>query len=148
MNKGIYPTLLSKTKDHVAFVRGIPLVGEVDYEQICRVYHRAAQLAILEIVLDAYREKNKTLFNDLGGKQALEHLLLTKYNWALDQIRQLSLSDVLLLLHNELDLKNIDPADAAYFERVLERYDPIVFADVMDEEWDPQILVQLQQQPR
>ena len=143
-----YHSLYNKTKEHVAQVRGIQTVGSVNYEDLCRVYHRAAQLTLLDILLEEHREKHKTTFNDLRGKQCLHHLLLSKFSWPLSQIQTLSLSDVLLLLHDDLRTDKVDSAAGKYIDGAISSYHHFLFSDVKDEEWDPDILEQLLQSTR
>ncbi|HHK9553116.1 TPA: hypothetical protein ACQZHX_002482 [Enterobacter sichuanensis] len=143
MIHGSYHKLFQAIRDHVASVRGIAMVGPVDIDEITRVYHRAAQLALLEILLDKHRDENQTPFNDLRGKQALHHLLFTKLKWRLADIRALPLADVLLILHNDLKVENFEPDVAKYINGVLDRYEHLLFTDVIDAEWNPDILEQL-----
>ncbi|WP_449567062.1 ECs1072 family phage-associated protein [Lelliottia nimipressuralis] len=139
-----YYLLFAKYKEHVAQVRNISINGSVIYEQVCRVYYRAAQLTLLDVFLETYRQKHKSIFNDLRGKQALHHLLLTRYNWPLEKIRNLSLEDVFLILHDDLKTEKFDPAIAKYFDGTLCNYDQLNLPDIMDTEWKPEFAEELQ----
>lgn len=136
-NHPAYYLLYAKYKDHVAQIRNVSMDGSVIYEQICCVYYRAAQLTLLDVFLETYRQENKSVFNDLHGKQALHHLLFTRYNWPLEQIRNLSLEDVFLILHDDLKTDKFDPSIAKYFDGTLSNYAPLNFPDIMDSEWNP-----------
>ncbi|MDK9364161.1 ECs1072 family phage-associated protein [Lelliottia wanjuensis] len=129
--------IFGKYKDHVAQVRNISINSSVTLSQISCVYHRAAQLTLLDVLLETYRQKNKSIFNDLRGKQALHHLLFTRYNWPLDKIRNLSLEDVLFILHDDLKTDKFDPTVAKYIDTTLSNYQQMSFPDVMDAEWNP-----------
>lgn len=39
MIDGMYHKLFNETKEHVAQVRGIQIIGSIDMKQVCRVYH-------------------------------------------------------------------------------------------------------------
>ena len=140
-----YYVLFSKYKDHISKIRNVPVIGSVNYEQLCCVYSRAAQLTLLDIFLETYRKQHQSPFNDLHGKQALYHLLLVRTNWTLDYIKKMPLIDVLLVLHEDLKLEKFEPVIADYFEKTLSNYDNLNFSDVMDEEWKPELAEESQQ---
>ncbi|MFS7253434.1 hypothetical protein AB6869_23885 [Rahnella rivi] len=146
MNKDMVHKLFQSTKEHVASVRNIATTGAVNYEEVTRLYYRAAHLTLLDILLDQHREESGTISAQLAGKMSLHHKLLTKYKWPLSEIRHLSLEDICLALHDELKIDNFDKEISTYFTTVLGRYEPLFFSDYLNEEWDPLLYLQTEQQ--
>jgi len=146
MNKIVVHKLFQLTKEHVANIRNIATTGTVNYEEVSRLYHRAAHLTLLDILIHQYREESGTISAQLDGKMSLHHKLLTKYKWPLSEIRHLSLEDICLALHDELKIDNFDQEISKYFTNVLGRYEPLFFSDYLNEEWDPLLYLQTEQQ--
>lgn len=137
-----------ETKEKVAAVRGITIIGSIDFKDVSCVYNRAAQLCILDILLDKHRQEHGLQFNGLDGINALHHKLLLKFKWPLNQIRQLTISDCLLALHEELKTENLEPELATYFKNTLSQFGESCFPDVMDGEWDPDAYQKVQEPGR
>lgn len=128
----------NQLKERVAAARGIPTHGSVNIEDLSRLTNRAIQVTCLELLLCEYRKRNATQYNELEGKKALYHKLLTKYQWPLEVIRALSLEDIFLSLHDELNLNKFDSDVAQFFERTSLNYESINFADYQESDWDPE----------
>ncbi|PBI78938.1 hypothetical protein A9993_04015 [Rahnella victoriana] len=148
MDKAFVINLFRLTKEHVASVRNIATTGAVNYEEVTRLYYRAAHLTLLDVLLDRHREEFSTISAQLDGNMSLQHKLLTKYKWPLGEIRHLSLEDICLALHDELKIDNFDQEISTYFTTVLEKYDPLFFPDYINEEWDPLLYLQVERLPR
>ena len=136
------------TKEKIAQLRNINIVGSIDFDEVSCVYNRAAQLCILDVLLAKHREEHGNQFNGLNGINALHHKLLLKYKWPLDQIRALTISDCLLALHEELKLEALDDQIANHFKNVLSQYGENYFPDILDGEWDPDAYQLIQDQRR
>ena len=104
-----------------------------------KVSHRTAQLFILDVFLHQHREKYGAGLFPLRGKNTLHHAILLKYKWPLDYIRNLSLSDALLTLQDELTPENLPEAAQKFLSGVLERASQIAFDDLLDDEWNPEL---------
>jgi len=145
MDTQIAYQLFALHKEHVASVRGININSAVDYEDRCRVYYRAAHITILDLLLIKHREIHETAFSKLPGKQAFFHRILMKYNWPISEIKALSLAEVFLSLHEDLNYKSFDNEISDYFNGFLNRYDEFHFDDTIDSEWDPTLYQKIQQ---
>lgn len=111
-----------------------------------QVQNRAALIFTLEVVLDAYRQKHGTLTNPLKGKLALEHLILTKFKWPLKEIRALTLNDALFVIHDELRFENLPDSAQTIIKNWSAHRARLVFDQVVDQEWDPELYLQQPQQ--
>lgn len=137
---GSYYELIS----HKIFeIRGIAQYGTVIEPGHTQCGNRSALIFALEAVLDAHRRKFSSHWSPLEGKRALEHLLLKKYAMPLSQIRSLNLSDIVLLLQEELHPDKI-PEEA---RQILNSYNVMHarnhFPDFNEEEWDPNLYLTL-----
>lgn len=79
-----------------------------------QIWHRIEQIFILECLLFDYRCKNGSQHSPLENEKALHHMILSKTNWSLNDIRKLSFNDCMLIIAKELRIENI-PMDAQYF---------------------------------
>lgn len=131
--------LYQQVRDNVAKARSVKTTGFIDQNELACVDNRAMQLCILDLILAAHREKYATNFNGLSGINALHHKLLIKYQWTLPQIREMSLSDLLLAIHDELRFENLEPEASRYFKSLSDTTYPVIFPDVLDQEWDPDL---------
>ncbi|MEI7245143.1 hypothetical protein WCT80_00825 [Pectobacterium carotovorum] len=132
-----YSSLWDSIKHHVSETRNIKTQGMIDANDSLRVTHRAAQLFTLDILLQEHRKKFGRDIFPLHGKDALHHKILIKYKWPLDMIRELSLSDCLLALQDELIPENLSEGGRKFLGHVIERASQIGFDDLLDEEWNP-----------
>ncbi|QHA85572.1 ECs1072 family phage-associated protein [Serratia rhizosphaerae] len=142
MLKG-FAHLFEKTKEHVAQVRNVKTTGFIDQAAMSCVYNRAIQLCALDAVISQHRVEAGNRFNDLRGKSALHHKLLAKYKWPLAEIHSLTLSDVLLALHDELSLESLPPEASRILTSISREHPPVVFPDITDEEWNPEFAEKL-----
>lgn len=126
-------------RDNVFASRGVAKFGAVKLSQRNQCQNRSALIFALEIVLDQYREKYKTLWSPLQGRKALELLLVQKYKWPLSEVRALSLSDSIFLLQEEL-VPNKLPDEAIallVFHDAL--YSQDEYPDILEGEWIPDL---------
>ncbi|CAI1803790.1 Uncharacterised protein [Serratia quinivorans] len=101
------------------------------------IKNRSAQLLILEITLHEHRKKFATIFEPLSGKTALHHLIFTKTNWKLAEIRSLSLTDSLLVIQAEMRVEKL-PAEVQKFIDSLELPEVAFnFEELLEQDWDP-----------
>lgn len=136
MMKGI-EHLFAQIKENIAKIHGVEMVGHVVPHDLSRLTNRAAQICALDVVLFMHRKKYGNKLNLLDGKQALYHKLLMKYQWPLSVIDKLSLSDILLVLHDELQLELLQERAGLYLSQVISDQYPVNFAECHDAEWDP-----------
>ncbi|SPZ21436.1 Uncharacterised protein [Providencia rettgeri] len=126
----------------------IPVVGVVLQPGYNQVYNRAGLIFALEVVLEEHRKTYATNWSPLKGKLALQHLLLKKYNWAPDIIQSLKLSDIIILLQEELNYAKL-PESA---KKVLDVYPAYkrteYFPTIQEEEWDPDLIDQITTTPQ
>lgn len=144
MDSKIAYQLFALHKEHVASVRGININGAADYEDRCRVYYRAAHITILDLLLIQHREIHETAFSKLPGKRAFFHRILMKYQWPISQIKELSLNEIFLSLHEDLNYKSFDQEISDYFSGFLSSYAEFHFDDTIDSEWDPTLYQKIQ----
>lgn len=97
----------------------------------------------LEVILEQHREKYGTNWNPLNGKQALEHLILKKFQWPISQIRNLSLQDALFILQEELNFKNLPENAQQMIQMFGSSRANQCFPDIAEEEWDPDLYSKL-----
>lgn len=141
MNRNLYNLFLGH-QEKIAQVRGIKTSGLVDAHEINKLESRATLLTLLDARLFEHRKKYATPFSNLSGKRGLEHLILTKYRWTLEQIRNLSLADALLTIQEELTYQNSVADTQAFLDH---RYwDTMInhFDDFLEDEWDPELAAQ------
>lgn len=131
--------LFTQIKGNIAQLRGIKISGFVDNVEVSCVTNRTAQIFALDILLYEHRKKYGNQLNGLNGKQALHHKLLLKYKWPLSVIRELTLSDVLLALHDELQFSSLPKSVGDYLEQVVRTHYPVNFPDHLEAEWDPDL---------
>lgn len=144
----IGPDLYQLIEKHVSDLHGVQIYGQVVEPIYSQVKNRIALIFALESVLDDHRQKYATEWSPLIGRQALEHLLLKKYQWPLTIIRELNLKDIVLCLQEELELNNLpNPGKAT-----LDLYYPFphkqFFPDFQEEEWDPDLYLKLPERQR
>ncbi|WAM43778.1 hypothetical protein [Edwardsiella piscicida] len=118
-------------------VRDIPKMGAVSRDDLDLVKNRAVLLTTLDVVLAIHRQKHGSAFNLLQGKSALSHLLLQLYNWTGDQVRALSLEDILIALQEKLDIKNQPQSYRNFLDNIHANTFIFSFDDFIDEEWNP-----------
>lgn len=96
-------------------------------------------ICALDIILYEHRKKYGNQLNGLNGKQALHHKLLLKYKWPLSVIRDLTLTDALLALHDEIQFSALPEPASEYLSRITHSNYPVNFPDYLDAEWDPEL---------
>ncbi|HIE0649872.1 TPA: ECs1072 family phage-associated protein [Serratia marcescens] len=101
------------------------------------IKNRSAQLLILELVLHEHRKKFSTIFQPLSGKVALYHLIFTKTNWKPAEIRNLSLSDSLFIIQDELRIDKLADEVKSFIDTLELPGISITFDELLDEDWDP-----------
>ncbi|HEF8785507.1 TPA: hypothetical protein QH450_002432 [Providencia alcalifaciens] len=79
-----------------------------------QVWHRIEQIFILECLLVEYRNENGSLYSPLENEKALHHMILSKTHWTLNEIRNLSFNDCMLVISEYLRKGKIHP-DAQKF---------------------------------
>lgn len=131
--------LYHQTREHVAKVRSVQTSGYVDQTELSRVDNRAIQLCLLDLKLAAHRVKYGSKFEGLSGITALHHKLLIKYQWPISLIKEMSLSDLLIAIHDELNVDGLDPEAKRYFQELINNSYPVTFSDTIEEEWDPNL---------
>ncbi|HGV3480719.1 TPA: hypothetical protein ACNGY6_003607 [Klebsiella variicola subsp. variicola] len=134
-----YSRLWENIKNHVINVRDVKYGYFTSSNDDLKVSHRTAQLFILDVFLHQHREKYGAGVFPLRGKNALHHAILIKYKWPLDYIRNLSLSDALLALQDELTPENLPEAAQKFLSGVIEKASQIAFDDLRDDEWNPEL---------
>lgn len=135
--------LFTQVKENIAKQRNIQIGGYVDSTEVSMVNNRAAQICTLDALLFEHRKKYGTRFNGLNGKEALHHKLLLKYQWPISTIRELTLSDILLALQDELRVDNIPEDIGRYLSQITISQFPVNFADHPESEWDPELAEKL-----
>ncbi|MGY0161659.1 ECs1072 family phage-associated protein [Edwardsiella tarda] len=118
-------------------VRDIPKMGPVSIDELNQVKNRAVLLTTLDVVLAIHRKEHGSVFNPLQGKAALCHLLLQLYNWTGDQVRGLSLEDIIIALQKKLDAKNQPQSYQNFLDNIHADTFIFPFDDFIDEEWNP-----------
>lgn len=135
--------LFTQVKENIAKQRNIQISGYVDSSEVSCVNNRAAQICTLDALLFEHRKKYATQFNGLNGKAALHHKLLLKYQWPLSTIRELTFTDILLALQDELRVENLPEDISRYLSQVALSQYPVTFADHPESEWDPDLAERL-----
>lgn len=135
-----FQTIRSK----IANLRNVQLVGTVVEPEYTQAKNRIALIYALEVVLHLHREKYSSSWSNLNGRKSLDHLLIQKYSWTLDQVRALELPDIILCLQEELLPENLPPEAMD----IINMYSPSSgkqqFDDYLNEEWDPDLHLQIQ----
>ncbi|MEF7316907.1 hypothetical protein U9X93_01900 [Escherichia coli] len=131
--------LFTQIKSNIAQLRGIQVSGYVDSSEVSCVTNRAVLICALDIILYEHRKKYGNQLNGLNGKQALHHKLLLKYKWPLSLIRDLTLTDALLALHDEIQFSALPEPVSEYLSRITHSNYPVNFPDYLDAEWDPDL---------
>ncbi|KAA1272873.1 hypothetical protein ABUS55_09225 [Citrobacter pasteurii] len=130
----------------IAANRDVAIVGYVKEPENTQAYNRAGLIFALEVILEEHRKNFGTLWNPLKGRKALEHRILQKYRWPLEQIRSLTLEDSLFLLQEELNFEKL-PEQA---QKIIKEYRAyrgrIVFPDIREDDWDPDLFESLPKQ--
>lgn len=117
--------------------RGIPITGSVNGQDLDRVYHRASLMTLLDITLESHRAKHSNNLIPLRGKEALTHLILTKYKWPIDIINKMSLSDSILAINDELFPSQPHELAKQFLDNVNAQYLFESFDDMPDSDWNP-----------
>lgn len=134
-----YSHLWENIRNHVRNIRGIQKGYLVNSYDDLKLSHRTAQIFILEVFLQQHREKYGAGVFPLRGKNALHHAILLKYKWPLDSIRNLSLSDALFAVQDELTPENLPEAAQWFLSGVVEEASQIAFDDLEDKEWNQEL---------
>ncbi|WP_117125311.1 ECs1072 family phage-associated protein [Klebsiella quasivariicola] len=142
INEGFFELIRQKVFEY----HSVPMSGVVgpDYE---KAQNRSVLIFTLEIILEEHRKNHASLVSPLSGKQALHHLLLTKFGWTLSEIRGLSLQDsIFAITDNKFCLENL-PENAQY---IIKQYNAhrakTFFPSLEDDEWDPELFLQMPKQ--
>jgi len=145
MNQNIAYQLFRLHKEQVARVRKIDITHPVAYKDLCRVYYRATQITILDLLLVNHRAIHETAISKLPGKMAFVHKAMMKYQWPVSKVESLSLSEIFLLLQEDINYKSFDSEVSQYFTSILCGYDELYFDDAIESEWDPTLYQKIQQ---
>lgn len=138
MLKG-FAHLFQSTQENIKKTRSIKTTGFIDPHQFACAENRALEICALDAVIAQHRLDFATKFNPLKGKAALHHKLLLKFKWPLREIKALPLSEILLALHDELNIKDL-PGEASKALAAISNLDNLsVFTDYIDEEWNPNL---------
>ncbi|MBI6544459.1 hypothetical protein JEO90_13630 [Proteus vulgaris] len=121
----------------------IPIVGLIENPGYYQVYNRAGLIYALDVVLEEHRKIYATNWSPLKGRLALEHLILMKYKWHLDVIRDLKLSDIVILLQEELAYDNLPESAQNILKCFPDTTKKQCFPTIQDEEWDPNLIEQI-----
>lgn len=132
-----YSDLYQAHLDTIHEVRAIPKMGLSSRDDLDQVKNRAVLLTTLDVVLAIHRQEHGSAFNPLQGKAALSHLLLQLYNWSGDQVRALSLEDILIALQKKLDIKNQPQSYRNFLDEIHANTFIVAFDDFINEEWNP-----------
>lgn len=128
-----------KIQNKVSEYHGVPVFGVIKRPDHDQMKNRSALLFSLEVVLDVHRTKFGTIFSPLKGRDALNHLLVQKFKWPLNEIRSLSLQDIVILLQEEMNPDNLPE----YAKSILHSYGTLnakeTFPEIKEEEWDPDL---------
>ncbi|EBA7111596.1 hypothetical protein ORL35_002944 [Salmonella enterica] len=131
--------LFTQIKANIAELRDIKVSGFVDSTAVSCVTNRAVQICALDALLYEHRRKHANQLNGLTGKHALYHLLLLKYKWPLSVIRTMTLPDVLLALHDDLQFDSLPEGVGEYLSQIARTNYPVNFPDYLESEWDPDL---------
>lgn len=101
------------------------------------IKNRTAKIFILEIILHEHRKKHANLFNALSQKEALHHIIFIKTNWKLADIRNLSLADSLIAIHEELSIEKLPNEAKLFIDTICLPEIPIDFDSPLEEDWNP-----------
>ncbi|MGQ6548290.1 ECs1072 family phage-associated protein [Serratia sp. IR-2025] len=102
-----------------------------------RARNRTAQLFVLEMILYKHRLQYATIFQPLDGKDALYHLIFTKTNWKLIDIKQLSLEECLFVIQDELRMSRV-PEEAKHLLNAANLPEAaFIFEELPEEDWAP-----------
>ncbi|MGE0970106.1 ECs1072 family phage-associated protein [Klebsiella sp. WOUb02] len=132
-----YSELWNLIQNHVSKVHGVQYTSLVRNNADMMIIHRTAQLFILEVFLHQHREQYGASVFPLKGRSALHHVILLKYKWPLPTIRNLSLSDSLFVIQDELTLDNLPESAQKFLSNQILLVTQIEFEHLHDDEWDP-----------
>ena len=85
-------------------------------DQAYAVWHRIAQIYTLECVLHEYRKTNATRFVPLENEKALHHMILSKTNWILSEIKSLSFNECIFVIADKLTKEHMSPEAFQYID--------------------------------
>lgn len=139
MSKKQTTSLYQAHQAEIGKQRGIPTTGLVDGGDLDRVYNRAALITVLDITLEIHRAKHSNNLTPLKGKEALTHLILTKYNWPIETINKMSLTDSILAINDELFPSQPHELAKQFLENINAKYLYECFGDMPDSDWNPSI---------
>lgn len=112
-----------------------------DYD---KAQNRSVLIFTLEIILEEHRKNYASLVSPLLGRQALHHLLLTKFGWTLSEIRELSLQDSIFAISDSMLRFEELPEKARYIIRQYSAHNAkAIFPSLEDVEWDPELFLQM-----
>lgn len=131
--------LFQAHKENISKQRGIQITGSVNTDDLEKVSNRAALVTVLDIVLELHRAKCSSYLSPLRGRKALTHLLLTKFNWPIATINQMSIADSILAIQDELVSPEPHELVKQLLDNVSAQYLYDSFADIPDFDWDPLI---------
>lgn len=101
------------------------------------VKNRAILITTLDVILARHRQKFGTSYNLLSGRAALIHLLIKLYKWPTSLIRQMTLEDVFIALHDELAYENLPTSFQTFLSSIGANAYFLPFDDFIDGEWNP-----------
>ena len=139
-------SLFHKHAHHIANVKGWRSEGEST--PFYKAWLHAELLLRLDLLIIEHRKESATTWEPLLGERGLNHLLLTRKNLTLGQIKLLSFDEILLVLHEDLKALDIETETLALPEAVkngqafeIHRQSPgqIELPPCSKDEWDPKL---------
>ncbi|WP_140920186.1 ECs1072 family phage-associated protein [Limnobaculum xujianqingii] len=97
-----YDKLYKKIEECIRKCHNLDKPPSYTYENDLKVAYRCKQWFLFACLLDEHRTAYKTPWEPLIGRRCLNHLLLMRTGLSINEIRQITLCDALLLLHTEL----------------------------------------------
>ncbi|HEP1897703.1 TPA: hypothetical protein VCC33_003536 [Kluyvera cryocrescens] len=132
-----YSNIYQAHLDTIHKVRSVPKMGAVSQEELSMVKNRAILITTLDVILARHRQKFGTSYNLLSGRAALIHLLIKLYKWPTSLIRQMTLEDVFIALHDELAYENLPTSFQTFLSSIGANAYFLPFDDFIDGEWNP-----------
>ncbi|HFW7072185.1 TPA: hypothetical protein ACIC9P_003453 [Morganella morganii] len=101
-----------------------------------KVFLRSLQIFILEDILRQHREQYATITDALYGEKSLNHKLFIKTNIPINLIKNMTLSDKVLMLQDEIKIENLSRTASDFINKLAAPEFSITFDDFLPDEWD------------
>lgn len=124
-------------KENISKQRGISLEERITADDLDKIANRAALLTLLDVFIEEHRVKYSSRYSPLRGRDALTHLILTKYSWPVEEIQKMTIANSIIAIQYLFQEEQLSEISKGFLGKINEHYYHLVFEDFPDSDWNP-----------